>query len=91
MLLTDTALRPHGYRSLPFLTRCEEIAMADVKVTIRPNGPYLIAGAVELVDGAGNPVEGAGDKPMIALCRCGHSQKKPFCDGSHTAEGFEAE
>ena len=65
--------------------------MPDVKVTIRPNGPYLIAGPVELVDGAGNPIEVAGDKPMIALCRCGQSQKKPFCDGSHSVEGFEAE
>lgn len=65
--------------------------MSDVKITIRPNGPYLVAGSVELVDGNGNPVDVPAEKPMIALCRCGHSAKKPFCDGSHTAEGFEAE
>ncbi len=65
--------------------------MTDVKITIRPNGPYLIAGPVELVDGAGNAVSGAGDKPMIALCRCGHSANKPFCDGAHAAKDFEAE
>ena len=64
--------------------------MSDVKITIRPNGPYLVAGPVELVDGAGNRVEGAGDKPVIALCRCGHSASKPFCDGTHATEGFQA-
>ena len=63
--------------------------MSDVTIKIRPNGPYLVTGPVSLVDGEGNPVD-TGGKENIALCRCGHSQKKPFCDGSHASEGFEA-
>ncbi len=58
------------------------------KITVKANGPYLVEGA-DIVDetGASFPVE-AG-KP-IALCRCGASRTKPFCDGSHVAIGFKA-
>ncbi|WP_298134850.1 CDGSH iron-sulfur domain-containing protein [Acidiferrobacter sp.] len=58
------------------------------KITVKANGPYLVTGA-DVVDetGASFPVE-AG-KP-IALCRCGASHKKPFCDGSHIKIGFKA-
>lgn len=64
--------------------------MPDVKITVRPNGPYLVSGEVELVDGAGNPVD-TGGKTTIALCRCGHSSNKPFCDGSHAVAEFRAD
>lgn len=64
--------------------------MPDVKITIRPNGPYLAAGLIELVDGDGNPVEVPAGKPSIALCRCGASSNKPFCDGTHATIGFQA-
>jgi CDGSH-type Zn-finger protein len=60
-----------------------------VKVTIRPNGPYLVEGDVELVDVNGAPVDTAG-QARIALCRCGASTKKPFCDGTHSKIGFAA-
>ena len=60
-----------------------------VKVTIRPNVPYLVEGDVELVDVNGNPVDTTG-KPRIALCRCGASVNKPFCDGTHSKVGFQA-
>jgi CDGSH-type Zn-finger protein len=60
-----------------------------VKVTIRPNGPYLVEGDVELVDVNGNKVDTTG-KPRIALCRCGASVTKPFCDGTHSKVGFQA-
>jgi CDGSH-type Zn-finger protein len=60
-----------------------------VKVTIRPNGPYLVEGDIELVDVNGNKVE-TGGQPRIALCRCGASVKKPFCDGTHSKIGFQA-
>lgn len=63
--------------------------MADVQITPSPNGPYLVRGAskIELVDRQGNqwPIEG----DTVALCRCGHSEDKPFCDGAHRAVGFE--
>ena len=60
-----------------------------VKITIRPNGPYLVEGDVELVDVNGNKVDTTG-KPRIALCRCGASVTKPFCDGTHSKIGFQA-
>lgn len=66
--------------------------MADVKITIRPNGPYRVEapeGAVELVDANGNKYDLTG-KPAFSLCRCGASVKKPFCDGTHSKIGFQA-
>ena len=51
------------------------------------NGPYIVKGEVELIDAEGNkfPVE-----PRMALCRCGASTEKPFCDGTHSKVGFNA-
>jgi CDGSH-type Zn-finger protein len=62
--------------------------MDEVIIKVRENGPYLIRGKVTLTDADGNPytVEGAN----VALCRCGGSQTKPFCDGTHRENGFEA-
>jgi CDGSH-type Zn-finger protein len=61
--------------------------MATIKV--RQNGPYLVDGDdVILIDWNGNPYEIA--KRPFALCRCGHSTKKPFCDGTHSKIGFQA-
>ena len=61
--------------------------MATIKV--RQNGSLLVEGDdVTLVDWNGNPYPLA--KRPFALCRCGHSAKKPFCDGSHGRMGFAA-
>jgi CDGSH-type Zn-finger protein len=60
-----------------------------VKITIRPNGPYVVEGEVELIDVNGARVD-TSDKPRIALCRCGGSVTKPFCDGAHSRIGFQA-
>lgn len=60
-----------------------------VKISIRPNGPYLVEGEVELLDVNGNRIDTSG-KPRIALCRCGASVTKPFCDGTHSKIGFQA-
>ncbi len=57
-------------------------------VTACPDGPLLVRGDVELVDDRGNPVE--RHRATVALCRCGSSAIKPFCDGTHKAIGFEA-
>jgi CDGSH-type Zn-finger protein len=43
------------------------------------------------VDHQGNAFELPTDKPAIALCRCGQSKRKPFCDGTHKECGFVAE
>jgi CDGSH-type Zn-finger protein len=61
----------------------------DVTISVRPNGPLLVSGPVTLIDPTGQPVPVAGDRP-IALCRCGQSTMKPFCDGSHSRTGFRA-
>jgi CDGSH-type Zn-finger protein len=66
--------------------------MAEVKITIRPNGPYRVEapeGSIEIVDVDGNKVDLTG-KSAFSLCRCGASTKKPFCDGTHSKIGFQA-
>ncbi|MDA1053568.1 MAG: CDGSH iron-sulfur domain-containing protein [Planctomycetota bacterium] len=63
--------------------------MSEVKVNIRDNGPLLVEGSFKLLDAAGNEVPLPANKPAIALCRCGHSANKPFCDGGHKSAGFE--
>jgi 3-phenylpropionate/trans-cinnamate dioxygenase ferredoxin subunit len=62
--------------------------MADVTIEALPDGPYLVKGPVNLVDSEGNPVE--LKKQLFALCRCGGSTTKPFCDGTHSRIGFQA-
>jgi len=63
--------------------------MADVNITVRDNGPFLVTGSVALVDAEGNQFD-LRDKETIALCRCGASENRPFCDGSHKTCGFES-
>src|SRR5437868_13855741 len=63
--------------------------MADVKITVRSNGPYRVEGPVTLVDADGNEYDLTG-KPAYSLCRCGGSVHKPFCDGTHSKVGFQA-
>ena len=63
--------------------------MADVTVSARENGPFLVSGSVQLVDHAGNKFD-LGGKETIALCRCGASKNRPFCDGTHKDCGFES-
>ena len=65
--------------------------MADVKIRMRPGGPYLVEGPFELTDSEGNPFPLSADKPAIALCRCGTSKNRPFCDGSHRDCGFDSD
>ena len=64
--------------------------MADVTIKIRDNGPYLVTGPIDLTDAEGNPVTIPEGKTTIALCRCGASVMKPYCDGTHSKIGFEA-
>ena len=60
-----------------------------VVIKVRDNGPYKITGRVEIVDGDGNRFAVDSGRP-IALCRCGASRTKPFCDRSHRDAGFDA-
>jgi CDGSH-type Zn-finger protein len=60
-----------------------------MKITALTNGPLLVEGLTELVDqqGVSSPLPGT---PNVALCRCGSSAKKPFCDGTHLKAGFRS-
>jgi len=65
--------------------------MADVKITIRKNGPFRVEapeGSIKLVDADGNEYDLTG-KPAFSLCRCGGSANKPYCDGTHSKIGFQ--
>jgi CDGSH-type Zn-finger protein len=59
----------------------------DSKPTIEcaPNGPYIVGKLENLQNSKGETIP---TKPVIALCRCGASAKKPFCDGTHSKIGF---
>ena len=58
-------------------------------IRLRQNGPYVIdADDVRVIDW--NSVEYTVDRRPIALCRCGASTRKPFCDGTHSKIGFQA-
>ncbi len=58
------------------------------KISTYIDGPYLVTGSVLLTDAEGN--EFSTEKGTIALCRCGASEGKPFCDGTHSRVGFRA-
>jgi CDGSH-type Zn-finger protein len=61
-----------------------------VEIKARHNGPYKVTGPVRLIDADGNEYELPDEGTPIALCRCGGSTTKPFCDGTHSRKGFEA-
>jgi CDGSH-type Zn-finger protein len=63
--------------------------MSDVTIKCRENGPFLVTGPAKIIDHLGNEFDLAG-KETFALCRCGQSQNRPFCDGSHKNCGFVA-
>jgi CDGSH-type Zn-finger protein len=63
--------------------------VSDVKITVTENGPLSVKGPFTLVDQDGNTYE-LGGRKRVALCRCGGSTTKPFCDGTHSRIGFQA-
>lgn len=56
-------------------------------IKLMKNGPYIVEGECEIHDESGHPHHSSG---KIALCRCGASASKPFCDGTHRKIGFQA-
>jgi CDGSH-type Zn-finger protein len=83
------------------LSRDHERGSSESKrIVVRVNGPYVVRGGIPLVRKAdvvsehgeplawqkGEPIE---TKDTYLLCRCGRSNKKPFCDGAHTEAGFD--
>ncbi len=63
--------------------------MAATKITVNPNGSLRVEGDFVIVDPQGKEF-GLGGRTSISLCRCGQSQNKPFCDGSHKRVGFQS-
>jgi CDGSH-type Zn-finger protein len=59
-----------------------------VTVTVCADGPLLVRGPFELMTQDGEPVDPG--RRTVALCRCGRSAIKPFCDGTHKVVGFQA-
>jgi CDGSH-type Zn-finger protein len=64
--------------------------MPDVKITVRNNGSLRIEGDFTICDMEGKEF-GLGGRKAISLCRCGHSENKPFCDGTHKKINFQSE
>jgi CDGSH-type Zn-finger protein len=60
-----------------------------MSITPCKDGPYLVRGDFELIDADGNEIPLR--RSTIALCRCGRSQMRPFCDGTHKLVGFRAD
>lgn len=63
--------------------------MNDVTIRVRDKGNLKVEGPVTLLDGEGSEIAVPAGQAVF-LCRCGHSNEKPFCDGSHRAEGFSS-
>jgi len=64
--------------------------MPGVEIKVRENGPYKVTGPITLIDADGNQFVLPDDGKPVALCRCGGSTTKPFCDGTHSKVGFAA-
>jgi CDGSH-type Zn-finger protein len=59
------------------------------RITVNYHGALRVEGDFEIVDPEGRPIDVRGRR-SIALCRCGASRTKPFCDGSHNTTGFRS-
>lgn len=78
-----------GAVAVPLGSRPPEPAgSAALRITLRVNGPLRLDGDVQILDSGGRV---AWQGVETALCRCGASKNKPFCDGSHKEAGFVAE
>jgi CDGSH-type Zn-finger protein len=59
----------------------------NIRMQVKANGSIRVTGTVDFVNVEGHVVT---TKTDFSLCRCGHSNEKPFCDGSHRANNFQA-
>jgi CDGSH-type Zn-finger protein/uncharacterized Fe-S cluster protein YjdI len=71
---------PAGKESPPLAVR-----NGPLKVTLTPDGPLMVEGQLEICAASGRTISRTN---KVALCRCGGSNNKPFCDGSHKSNGF---
>jgi CDGSH-type Zn-finger protein/truncated hemoglobin YjbI len=89
--LQDLACQLLGDDSERLAARRDEFATLQAalapNVQSAPDGPYLVTNVTDVVDYLGVSLQ---PMPQLALCRCGASQLKPWCDGSHSVIGFDA-
>jgi CDGSH-type Zn-finger protein len=64
--------------------------VSHVEIKVRRNGPYKVTGPARVVDAEGKELT-CPEGDAIALCRCGNSRTKPFCDASHRRVGWVAD
>ncbi len=64
----------------------QEAPPETTTVRVQPDGPLFVTGRIQLVDAEG---ESGAEQSRVALCRCGASKNKPFCDNSHKTSGFK--
>lgn len=64
-----------------------EIRDGEIEITPTLDGPYMVRGNMEIISGTGRVV---ARQQAARLCRCGHSNTKPFCDGTHAKVGFRS-
>ena len=61
------------------------MANTEPEIQVSHNGPYIVSNVSKLKNSKGKQLE---TKPVMELCRCGHSNNKPYCDGIHGKVGF---
>ncbi|MGM8211196.1 CDGSH iron-sulfur domain-containing protein [Virgibacillus sp. W0430] len=59
----------------------------DAKIKVKDNGPYQVSGSFDMVDAEGNAFK---SERTVSLCRCGYSDDKPYCDGTHEEIEFKS-
>ncbi|WP_066462300.1 CDGSH iron-sulfur domain-containing protein [Sanguibacter suarezii] len=80
-----TSPQPHEGHELVEQTPGE----AEVQIVLCPDGPLLVRGRPVILDADGTEV--SRGRGTVALCRCGGSAIKPFCDGTHKVNGFQSQ
>jgi CDGSH-type Zn-finger protein len=64
--------------------------MGNARIVVRDNASNRVYGPAEIVDAEGNLIVFVPEGTHAALCRCGHTENKPFCDSTHKHHGFES-
>ena len=84
---TDVGFEDSGILGAPTIRPVSEEASPDLSIRLREDGPLVLDGRFRLVGSDGSEAVGASG----ALCRCGASKNKPFCDGTHREIEFKAD
>ena len=88
-LISGDGLSRQPFRRRRYAGKGQPMEEQPTKITPYRNGPYLVRGPFVLVDQDGNEIE--VNRRVVALCRCGRSRSRPFCDGTHKTAGFRAD